>query len=808
MYFSTVITNNLSQTKVKTIQEQLVAEISKTYSDAEAKKVDKDNFLDIHIPSINSKRGTHLFFNTGKNEIKIGFYCRDEDFNNDILSRSSHIEAYAQGVRIKNNPAFTTVSEAISAALNFLSELRGEKKQTKASKPKESNLKNLVSAFNDKLVNGGLDDQMMGELDALTIPGSLLLYEISKENLQKSFDTEIVTNDDFDLTKFIELGDWDELIEIIGDEEVTKNKEEYASETIYSNGCILLLYCEGEYIYSFMSPGEEGADEEDEKVETNYSEFDINRIALENIELVKDHSKELYKYLKTENEHLYFEDNCIIVSACLDRQNMDIAPDKATKIIEDLESYMEEGISNFVNPFNIEYGTFNDSIQIKTYIYDGVEVTSGCSDIYDLFDKSVDDFDSEEEYEKAANEFVDEMWYQNIKIGIVPPELTENLISSNSFDINLEDFDLSDDSELDEINLADFDLDDAELISKVNKKVKEENTLTELIYVNNALKENGFEIDNHNPFFFTSMVNVSDKELNGFLYVNMDGFHSNCVEENEMQMIFSWDSVKNIEIVEEDESSIKINIIAEEGILSITEPYSKNLLILHSLYKNIWKKVVERFVGQNAIMWDIVENEMGISRIVFESHDDYKNWITGENNAYEIIETSVPELRKDINRRKLSNDTVVEIIAYHKTRTEFDEDYTFTINNQEIWLTISRWYEDSNWKTQIDNEDLSNLLNCIETDGFQAGLDSLFGWEFNSPGKGDNGFEISLKEGDIKLLPKECLEDGEVNPYFIFENYASNLEDIDVTLRGETDRLDIIINEEYFGSIWQGAYPS
>ena len=616
---------------MKTIQQQLVAEILKTYPDAEAKKVDKDNFLDIHIPSINSKRGTHLFFNTGKNEIKIGFYCRDEDFNNDNLSRSSHIEAYAQGVRIKNNPAFTTVSEAISAALDFLSELKGEKKQTKASKPKESNLKNLVSAFNDKLVNGGVDDQMMDELDALTIPGSLLLYEISKENLQKSFDTEIVTNDDFDLTKFVELGDWDELIEIIGDEEVTKNKEEYASETIYSNGCILLLYCEGEYIYSFMSPGEEGVDEEeeveDEEDETYDSEFDINRIALENIELVKDHSKELYKYLKTKNEYLYFEDNCIIVSACLDRQNMDIAPDKATKIIEDLESYMEEGISNFVKPFNIEYGTFNDSIQIKTYIYDGVEVTSGFSDIYDLFDKSVDDFDSEEEYEMAVNEFVDEMWYQNIKIGIVPPELTENLISSNSFEINLADFEMTDDSELDEINLADFDLDDSKLISKVTKKIKKENALTGLIYVSNALKENGFDIDNHNPFFFTSMVNVSDKELNGFLYVNMDGFHSNCIEENEMQMIFSWDSVKDIEIVEEDELSIKINIIAEEGILSITEPYSKNLLILHALYKNIWEKVVERFAGQNAIMWDIVENEMGVNIYSFDTHEEYLNWI-------------------------------------------------------------------------------------------------------------------------------------------------------------------------------------
>jgi hypothetical protein len=647
-----VNTNNLSQSKVKTIQEQLVAEISKNFPDAEAKKVDKDNFLDIHIPEINPKRGTHLFFNTGKNEIKIGFYCRDQEFNNDILSRSSKIEAYAQGLRIKDNPAFGTVSEGISAALDFLSELKLENKQTKTSKPKESNLKTLVSAFNDKLVNEGLDDQMMDELDALTIPSSLLLYEISQENLQKAFETEIVTNDDFDLTKFVELGDWNELIENIGTEEVTKNKEEYASETIYSNGCILLLYCEGEYIYSFMSPGEEVADED-------------------------------------------------------------------------------------------------------------------------------------EEVEEEAEESV-----------------------SNSDEINWADYVMADDSDSSEINLGDFDLDNNELVAKATERIKEEKTLTGLIYINTALRELGFEIDNHNPFFFTSLVHVSDRELSGFLYVNMDGFYSNCIEESEIQMIFSWDSVKDIQIVEEDVASIKINLLSEEGILSINEPYSKNLLVLVGIYKNIWKKVVKKFAGKETISWNVVENELGITSVTFDTLEEYKYWITGDANGYEIIESSVTELRKDINRRQFSDDALVEIIAYHKTKTEFNEDYTVDINGQEVWLTIARTYDDSFWKTQVDKQDLLSLFKTIETLGFQEGLDTLFGWEFHSPGKGDNGFEISLKEGDIKRLPKDCIEDGEINPYFIFENYSSNIEDIDVTLRGETDRLDIIVNEEYFGSIWQGAYPS
>lgn len=624
----------LSISKVKSIQEQLVAKISQAFPDAEAKKVDKDNFLDIHIPSINPKKGTHLFFNTGKNEIKIGFYCRDEDFNNAILSRSNNTEAYAQGLRIANNPAYASVEDAIAAALDFLSELKGEAKKTTpktATKPAVPNLQTLVATFTDKL-NEGLDSQLMDELDALSIPASLILYEISAKNLQKALDTETVTNDDFDLVSILDLEDWEGLTEKIGESEVSKNKEEYAAETIYANGSIILLYCESEYVYSFMSPGEEVEEEDEEE---------------------------------------------------------------------------------------------------------------------------------EDENEEESSQF---LW-------------------------------------------GEFDLDDADLIEKVTAKIKEENALTGLAYISEALKEQGYEVDNHTPFFFTSMVHISNKELPGFLYVNMDGFHSNCIEENELQLIFSWDTVKDIQIIEEDVASIKINLLSHEGILTINEPYSKNLLVLVGIYKNIWKKVVKKFAREDTISWNVVENELGISRVTFDTLEDYKYWITGDATGYEIIESSVPELRKDINRRKFSEDTIVEIIAYHKTRTEFNEDYTVDMNGQEIWLTIARTYEDSYWKTQVDKQDLFSLFTTIESQGFQEGLDTLFGWEFHSPGKGDNGFEIAMKEGDIKRLPKNCFEDGEVNPYFIFENYTSNLEDIDVTLRGETDRLDILINEEYFGSIWQGAYP-
>ncbi len=146
---------------------------------------------------------------------------------------------------------------------------------------------------------------------------------------------------------------------------------------------------------------------------------------------------------------------------------------------------------------------------------------------------------------------------------------------------------MADDSDAVEINLGDFDLNNDELVAKASARIKKEKALTGLIYVSTALGELGYEMDNHNPFFFTSLVHISDRELASFLYINKDGFYSNCAEESELQLIFSWNSVKDIELVEESESSIKINIVSEESKLIIYEPYSKNMLVLLSIYKNI-----------------------------------------------------------------------------------------------------------------------------------------------------------------------------------------------------------------------------
>ena len=112
-----------------TVQDQLAEKIKAQYPGAEVKKVNQDNYLDIHLPGVHPKRGTHLFFNTASGVIKVGFYCREEDFNQQILAKSPDLEAYSQGIRPKGNPEWKTVDAACAAAISFVQSLSGKATQ-------------------------------------------------------------------------------------------------------------------------------------------------------------------------------------------------------------------------------------------------------------------------------------------------------------------------------------------------------------------------------------------------------------------------------------------------------------------------------------------------------------------------------------------------------------------------------------------------------------------------------------------------------------------------------------------------------
>ncbi len=125
-------------TMAKTIQDQLAEAIQGKYPDAEVKKVNKDNFLDIHLPSVHPKRGTHLFFNTSGGNIKLGFYCREDDFTKKVLAKNGNLEAYSQGVRLKGNPEWKSVDAACTAAFTLVESLGGKGKKDQAAPTKQS----------------------------------------------------------------------------------------------------------------------------------------------------------------------------------------------------------------------------------------------------------------------------------------------------------------------------------------------------------------------------------------------------------------------------------------------------------------------------------------------------------------------------------------------------------------------------------------------------------------------------------------------------------------------------------------------
>ena len=145
----------------KSIQAQIADAVCKKYKDAVVKKVDKDNYLDIHLPSVNEKKGTHLFFSTSKEKIKMGFYCRDEAFIDKVLASSNLIETYSHGVRPLGNPEFTDVSLAVQQAEQFVKSLISESSQSAL----EDNINSLSSVY-QYLDNMQSDEEESEDLDS------------------------------------------------------------------------------------------------------------------------------------------------------------------------------------------------------------------------------------------------------------------------------------------------------------------------------------------------------------------------------------------------------------------------------------------------------------------------------------------------------------------------------------------------------------------------------------------------------------------------------------------------------------------
>lgn len=160
------------------IQQELAKQITETYKDARVKKVDVDNFLDIHLPGIHSAKGSHLYFNTAKDTIKIGFYCRDVEFIEQVITRSSSIEKVSNGIRPLNNPVFTNAKDAVEAAKSFISNIQGSGMITK--------IKTGDEVVPNSIEDDGNEDEEMG-YPMISIPGTNYL-DISDDERNAYFE--------------------------------------------------------------------------------------------------------------------------------------------------------------------------------------------------------------------------------------------------------------------------------------------------------------------------------------------------------------------------------------------------------------------------------------------------------------------------------------------------------------------------------------------------------------------------------------------------------------------------------------------
>ena len=253
-----------------TLQDQLFASIKQAFPAAEAKKINKDNFLDIYIPSVSAGRGTHLFFNTVKGAIKVGYYTRDEDFITKVAaSAPQHIEAASNGLRISGNPKFEDQEAAVTAALAFLAAIQGE---GDSASPADAMTQEEIDAF---IAENGVDI-FSGALEDFLVDDEIVVLTIEKEELMATLKGESDVDAFLQTLGRVELEDWAGLANLIGKKEANWAKKEFKEE---NPSGIVLLYCDGKYVYAFSNPQyadeNEELEEDDSSVE-NYLEFDYS----------------------------------------------------------------------------------------------------------------------------------------------------------------------------------------------------------------------------------------------------------------------------------------------------------------------------------------------------------------------------------------------------------------------------------------------------------------------------------------------------------------------------------------------------
>ena len=483
------------------LQHEIFNAIKQLYPEADAKKIGEDNHLDIFISRIYPKRGAHLFFNTAKDDIKVGFYCRDEEFVLKVLSNSSNIESYANGIRILNNPEFSDAITAVAAANFFITDILSaindtEQESKPVKEPLPPTLKPEPKA-EQKITPNPAQKKQISEDNNDENEEVDLLAGMNKANPKPSPSPKV--------SKATQVETEEEEIE----EQIEENDDEEIEEASTAN--------EKSELSSLLSKINKELEVEEDEIQEESKEEEVE--------------EELEENEAEENE-------------------IEETPDAENKT----------DLSSLLSKLNIP--------------------TSNKSKDVELDQEEVEEKETPKEKPVAK-----------------PTPVVKKAILSN------------------------FDITDKPTINKLCERIKQEKILPHLPYINTALEKENYSVDNHVANFFLSKVYISDQNMEGFLYVNMDGFHSNCIDKGEMQPIFSWSGVKDIKY-SEDGNNAKIDLVAEQGELTIRAEGSHALKILHHIYLYAWKEANDKFANESIIIWNVVE-EMGIKLNSYPTQEAY-----------------------------------------------------------------------------------------------------------------------------------------------------------------------------------------
>jgi hypothetical protein len=565
------------------LQSELAKKITEKYSDAVVKKIDKDNFLDIHLPSVNEKKGTHLFFNTSGGKIKLGFYCRDEEFIQKTLKNNGNginIETYSQGLRAVNNPEFNNVDDAIASADSLISNLLNISPSIKKESISFNEALEAYQAGNLDILNKYIDqgNPMLQFNEEHLIKVELIYYvsafdelDLRIENLvSKGVNLDETTSGDGCGYTAIHFAAWDNKIDIL--EYLLKegaNPDFVATEDGLTPLYLACVSGNRESVITLL------------KYKANPNIL-INGSGIEGLKGF--YNEQGGTALRAALVNFHFDIALLLLENGSDISELLLPCSNSSLLSNFIEVIAELGLK-YKESFNVQkFLEFNQRIEAI------ISVNNQSSDLSKEEKRKDNDelrypvlsFKDTEVNRKYISKYLIPTKVLNGRIGvniIIPDWVNELLDESVCYSFSKEDVDI------------------------INKGIIDNKVIPILDYSFHFNKSNLSEIKQLwwiMPFVFYKNDTIS------WLAVNKDGFYAPIHDNNDVSLVLSWDNVEDIsfdttyEDLYDDVSDSTMNLMKVEivggGVLSISEFMKEDrgsyLSVLHSIYK-VRKQTIE-----------------------------------------------------------------------------------------------------------------------------------------------------------------------------------------------------------------------